>query len=74
MRNEQMRKSHHKQQHGAHRGPDHLAERETLLIRRLKWAFILVLLFFASAVATYTFVTLSQKQQQNYKDAVRNHQ
>jgi hypothetical protein len=69
--NEDMHKSYNKQQHDARRGPDHMTERETLLIRRLKWAFILVLLFFASAVATYTFVTLSRKQQQNYKDAVR---
>jgi hypothetical protein len=44
--------------------------RESLVICRLKRILVLVLLCFASAVATLTYVVLKGKQHQNYIDAV----
>jgi hypothetical protein len=47
-----------------------LTRRESLVILRLKRILVFVLLCFASAVATLTYVVLKGKQHKNYIDAV----
>jgi hypothetical protein len=54
------------------RAIQHLALRETSLMQRWKWLQTLLVLAFASSVATGAFLILRRKQQENYEQAVSN--